>query len=77
MVARSFAKYLSSLNSQRDALIAEYETRQANGATFEQLESLGDAINALHDAETDYELAQRYVGSDKGEWCDRTSRWHY
>lgn len=68
---------LDAATQRRDEMIAQYEAQQAAGATFEELETLGDAINATHDAIYDLEQAQRFVGDDKGDWGDRTSRWHY
>lgn len=68
---------LDAATRRRDEMIAQYNERQAAGATFAELEPLGDALNATHDAIYDLEQAQRFVGTDKGDWNDRTSRWHY
>lgn len=68
---------LDAAEQRRDAAIAEYETLQAAGANADTLTALGDALNALHDAISDLEQAGRFIGTDKGDWNDRTSRWHY
>ena len=66
---------------QRDALIARYEAKQAAGATHRELEGLGDDINQLHDDIETAEQGIRYIETgphtDKGDYMQPWSQWHY
>lgn len=75
--AEAIKSVYPALVIERDGASAEYETAERAGATFAKLGPLAEAVNVLHDAISEYEAAGRYVGSDKGDYNDRTSRWHY
>jgi hypothetical protein len=63
---------VATLETKRDALLARYEAG---------VEVDPEELNAIHDAIYDTQQAVRQVWLGaipaKGDWNDRTSRWHY